>query len=200
MNHVSTTIVHPHRLIAEAIALSLNQVPDLYVVNRVDNLEALWESIAAPELIVVDAELLKKSGYRDIGTIKSNFPNASTVVIGLVSAPEVLIAKGCAGYIDLYQGIDTAVHLITRIGRGGSGAILSSPRPPDALQLNSLSRRESQTLNLIWDGMTNKEICAYLGLKQQTVSSYVTRLCEKLDVNSRNAIVMLGRRYRDTHL
>ena len=44
MSYISITIVHPHRLIAEAIALSLSQVPDLYVVNRVDNLAALWES------------------------------------------------------------------------------------------------------------------------------------------------------------
>lgn len=32
MSYISITIVHPHRLIAEAIALSLSQVPDLYGV------------------------------------------------------------------------------------------------------------------------------------------------------------------------
>lgn len=200
MSYVSVTIVYPFRILADAFTSSINKLPDFYVSNQVESLMELWESVEEADLILVDADLLKQSCFRDIRKIMTGFPGVQIIVIGIVSAPEVLITKGCAGYIDLHRGFDEALNLIIRVGRGATGGILSSSKSSNENTLGSLSQRESQTLKLIWDGMTNKEICDFLGVKQQTVSSYVNRLCEKLGVESRNGIFLLSHRLRDKTL
>ena len=200
MSYVNITIIYPYRLLADAFAKSINKLPDFYVAHQIESLGALWESVEDTDLILVDSDLLKQSSFRDIAKIKKRFPAVEIVVLGIVSAPEVLIAKGCAGYIDLHRGFDEAIHLITRVGRGAAGGILSSSKSATVSAMDTLSLRESQTLNLIWDGMTNKEICDFLGVKQQTVSSYVNRLCEKLGVETRNGIFLLSSRLRDKSL
>ena len=200
MSYVNITIIYPYRLLADAFAISINKLPDFYVAHQIEALSELWESVEDTDLILVDSDLLKQSSFRDIAKIKKRFPQAEIVVLGIVSAPEVLIARGCAGYIDLHRGFDEAIHLITRVGRGAAGGILSSSKSASVSAIDTLSLRESQTLNLIWDGMTNKEICDFLGVKQQTVSSYVNRLCEKLGVETRNGIFLLSSRLRDKTL
>jgi len=200
MSYVGVTIVYPFRILADAFSSSINKLPDFYVSNQVESLLELWESVEEADLILVDADLLKRSCFRDIRKIMASFPGVQIIVIGIVSAPEVLITKGCAGYIDLHRGFDEALHLIIRVGRGATGGILSSSKSSTESTLDTLSQRESQTLKLIWDGMTNKEICDFLGVKQQTVSSYVNRLCEKLGVESRNGIFLLSHRLRDKTL
>ncbi|PPI83041.1 hypothetical protein KEHDKFFH_16525 [Marinobacter maroccanus] len=200
MSYVNITIIYPYRLLADAFAISINKLPDFYVAHQIEALSELWESVEDTDLILVDSDLLKQSSFRDIVKIKKRFPQAELVVLGIVSAPEVLIARGCAGYIDLHRGFDEAIHLITRVGRGAAGGILSSSKSASVSAMDTLSLRESQTLNLIWDGMTNKEICDFLGVKQQTVSSYVNRLCEKLGVETRNGIFLLSSRLRDKTL
>ncbi|WP_158253207.1 helix-turn-helix transcriptional regulator [Marinobacter maroccanus] len=197
---MNITIIYPYRLLADAFAISINKLPDFYVAHQIEALSELWESVEDTDLILVDSDLLKQSSFRDIVKIKKRFPQAELVVLGIVSAPEVLIARGCAGYIDLHRGFDEAIHLITRVGRGAAGGILSSSKSASVSAMDTLSLRESQTLNLIWDGMTNKEICDFLGVKQQTVSSYVNRLCEKLGVETRNGIFLLSSRLRDKTL
>ena len=200
MSYVNITIIYPYRLLADAFAISITKLPDFYVAHQIEALSELWESVEDTDLILVDSDLLKQSSFRDIAKIKKRFPQAEIVVLGIVSAPEVLIARGCAGYIDLHRGFDEAIHLITRVGRGAAGGILSSSKSASVSAIDTLSLRESQTLNLIWDGMTNKEICDFLGVKQQTVSSYVNRLCEKLGVETRNGIFLLSSRLRDKTL
>lgn len=200
MSYVNITIIYPYRLIADVFASAINGLPDFYVAHQIESLKALWGSVEATDLILVDSDLLKQSGFRDLPKIQTQFPQVQIVVLGIVSAPEVLIARGCAGYIDLHRGFDEAIHLITRVGRGAAGGILSSSKSASVNVLECLSHRETQTLNLIWDGMTNKEICDFLGVKQQTVSSYVNRLCEKLGVETRNGIFLLSSRLRDKTL
>ena len=61
--------------------------------------------------------------------------------------------------------------------------------------LSSLTQRELEVLQLVSDGMSNKEISAHLGVELQTVKNHVHRILEKLQVHNRREAVACTRKY-----
>jgi len=72
----------------------------------------------------------------------------------------------------------------------------SPVRPVSALGANLLAARELQVMNLVAEGLSNKEIAGKLGIREHTVSNYLFRIYNKLGVSSRVELVLysLGER------
>lgn len=69
-------------------------------------------------------------------------------------------------------------------------AMVPPARIQDARGLNLLAKREGQVVNLVADGLTNREIAAKLGLSEHTVSNYLFRIYNKLGVSNRIELVL----------
>jgi DNA-binding NarL/FixJ family response regulator len=63
----------------------------------------------------------------------------------------------------------------------------------------SLNEKEERILNLITDGMTNRQIANVMFLSEGTVKNYVSRIMEKLHANTRTALAVISARRRDPH-
>lgn len=72
-------------------------------------------------------------------------------------------------------------------------------RPVSVLGANLLAARENQVMNLVAEGLSNKEIAAKLGIREHTVSNYLFRIYNKLGVSSRVELVLYSLREREQH-
>jgi DNA-binding NarL/FixJ family response regulator len=70
-------------------------------------------------------------------------------------------------------------------------------RVVNAKGLNLLAEREGQVVNLVADGLTNREIASRLGLSEHTVSNYLFRIYNKLGVSNRVELVLYVMKQRE---
>ena len=70
----------------------------------------------------------------------------------------------------------------------------AAPRPPPTRQ--ALNDKEEKILQLIAEGMSNRQIAATLFLAEGTVKNYVSRIMEKLHANTRTALAVISAKQR----
>jgi DNA-binding NarL/FixJ family response regulator len=70
----------------------------------------------------------------------------------------------------------------------------SQSHPPDQTAPLGLTRRESEVLRLLAQGLSDRDIAAALSISERTVGNHVTHLLQKLDVDSRTAAAVLALR------
>ena len=80
--------------------------------------------------------------------------------------------------------------------RGAVPGGAASPASPSVAHLNAepLSEKEERLLELITEGMTNRQIATVMSLAEGTVKNYISRIMEKLHANTRTELARLSRR------
>jgi len=79
-------------------------------------------------------------------------------------------------------------------GTVSTGPVNSAPAPAGNPVAEPLSEKEGKLLELIAEGMTNRQIAATLSLAEGTVKNYISRIMEKLHANTRTELAMMSRR------
>jgi DNA-binding NarL/FixJ family response regulator len=187
----------------EAWAKLLNSTPGFQCVcSCVSTEEALSVMPAsAPDIIVLDIDLPGRSGEVDTVLLKDHMPEAEVVVLSLKIDPEralQVFQAGAVGFVlkgatpaeqlkavaDAHQGgapmpTQVALLLVQSIQR------IPVPRPG----ISNLNGREREILDLLTDGLLNKEIADRLKISFDTVRTRLKKIYKKLEVNSRSAAV-----------
>jgi len=130
-------------------------------------------------------------------------PKADIIVITVFAAQNKVLAAikaGARGYLVKDEHLDGCVGAIRETHAGGSSIspiiarqLLEQMQPTttniyDPL-LEPLSARETDVLNLLARGFTYSEIAGFLDLSEHTIRTYVRRIYNKLQVNSRSEAV-----------
>lgn len=90
------------------------------------------------------------------------------------------------------QSAGAGLLTVSREHFASFGAGRRAIRAPVARSTEALTRRESEILGMLADGLANKEIAAHLHISSHTVKSHVTSLFAKLDVDTRAEAVAVG--------
>jgi two-component system response regulator NreC len=118
------------------------------------------------------------------------------------------LRAGGAGYVlkqaadkELLSAIRTVYNGGTFLHPSHAQALLADPAPnasasDDDKALAHLSEREQETLKLIAFGYSNKEIAEKLFLSVKTVETYKARIMEKLELNTRAALVRFALQHK----
>ena len=150
------------------------------------------------DTVVLDITMPGRSGLEALKEIKEARPRLPVLVLSMHPASQFarrVLAAGAWGYLTKDSAPTELVHAIDQIRRGRLylGARVPdwarTPIETDAAPHDSLSDREYQVLRMIGSGLTVSGIAAALGLSVKTVSTYRSRLLEKLQMRS-NAEVM----------
>ncbi len=153
---------------------------------------------ARPDVMVLDVRLPDGDGIELCREIKSAHPEIACLMLTSFSDDEALfsaILAGASGYLLKQIKTSDLVEAVRRVSRGESLldpavtakvlARLRDPAPEDDL-LSKLSPQEHKILDLIAEGLTNREIAKEMFLAEKTVKNYVSNLLAKLGMSHRS--------------
>ncbi|CAM2164809.1 putative Virulence factors positive transcription regulator BvgA [Paraburkholderia sacchari] len=145
-----------------------------------------------PDLVILDLELPKLDGLSVIRGIRAR--QAATRVLVLSAKPEQVMANhtriaGANGYVSKSRGVEELCGVVKAVLLGYDCFPAGSCGGGRDVALNGLSPREVEVLQYLARGMSNKGVAARLGLSDKTVSTYKTRVLDKLGVSSLAALI-----------
>lgn len=195
-------IVDDHRIVREGLRRILSEARDMEFVGEAGTGEEALAMMkqAKPDVVLLDLSMPRQGGLETLRDLRRRFPEVSVLVLSMHSeeqfGPRVLSA-GAAGYLTKESAPDQLLHAIRRVRSGGKfvspelAEILASRlgQPVDRAPHETLSAREFEVLCLLAGGMTVGEIGDQLSLSVKTISTYRTRILEKLQLKN-NAEIM----------
>lgn len=170
----------------------------------------LQEPIA---LALVDLGLPDGSGHTVITEMRAHDPALMILVISAWSTEEAILGAlraGATGYLlkerddlELRLGIASTLRggapidpfIAKRLMQEFSSAPAASSPDDSETALPTLSAREHEILQLVAEGMTNREIAEHLHLSRYTVECHVKKIYQKLAVSSRTRAIHLARQH-----
>lgn len=198
--------VDDHSIVLEGIALIINREPDMQVVASAtsgDESIDLFRRVR-PDVTLMDLRLHGLSGTEVIQAIRRIDGEARIIVLTMFDGHEDIHRAMQAGAVT-YLLKDTLSDDLIRVVRD----VHSGKRPvPAGVEARlaersahpTLTPREVQVMELVTQGLRNKEIGASLGISEGTVTVHIKSIFAKLGVNDRTAAVNIALRRGIVHL
>jgi len=195
---IGVFVLDDHEIVRGGIRGLLEAEPDIRVIGEASTASAALASIPAlhPDVAVLDVRLPDGDGVSVCREIRSRTPEIACLMLTGFSDDEALldsIMAGAAGYVlKQVRGSD----LVAAVRAVASGQSLLDLRAASELMarlrdqtrrdpMAGLSRRERMVLELIGEGLTNRQIGEQLLVSEKTVKNYVTTLFRKLGMEQR---------------
>lgn len=204
---IRVVIADDHPLFREGVAHSLAGEPDMAVVGQAASGEAALRLARdlTPDVLLLDIAMPGKSGLTAASEIAAACPATKIVMLTVSEHEDDLLAAfkaGARGYV--LKGV-SARELANVVRAVAGGEVYVSPalaagvlveltrgRPTDPM--DELTEREQETLRLVAEGLTNREIGERLSLAEKTIKHYMTNILGKLHVRSRVEAALLAAR------
>lgn len=198
-------LVDDTALFRTAIGELINRESGLEVVGEAENgLEAVEKARAlSPDVVVMDIEMPVMDGVQAARLIAEQAPNVRVVMLTVSESDDHLfdaIRFGAQGYLlknlrpaELFSLVRAvmrdesplspaiAKRLLGQIRDGASLTSMPAPQP----ERPALTRRELEVLQLVADGISNKEIATSLFITEGTVKNHIHNALEKLQLENR---------------
>lgn len=193
-------LVDDHEVVREGLKALLNAQDDIEVVGEAATVAEAVRRVGydSPDVVVLDVRLPDGSGIEACREIRARWPDVRVLMLTSFADDEALfssIMAGASGYVlKQIKGTDL-VESVRRVGRGES---LLDPEmtdrvfrrirgeEPDDPLLARLSKQERKILDLIAEGLTNRQIAERMFLAEKTVKNYVSNVLAKLDMSRRS--------------
>ncbi|HUD69821.1 MAG TPA: response regulator transcription factor [Acidimicrobiales bacterium] len=203
-------LLDDHALIREGIRLLLENEPDIEVVGEAGTAaEAMTRApLARPDVAILDVRLEDSSGIEVCRDLRSMMPRLACLMLTSFADDEALYASvmaGASGYALKQIRAHDLIEDVRRVARGES---LLDPRlvarvieritnPPKSDSLfEALSAQERRILDLIAEGLTNRQIAEHMFLAEHTVKNYTTTLLRKLKMTNRTEAAIFATKLR----
>lgn len=196
-------LVDDHEVVRRGVHDLLDAETDIEVVGEAGTADhALARGPALrPDVAVLDVRLPDGDGITVCRELRSAMPGLACLMLTSFDDDEALldaIMAGAAGYVlkqikgsDLVSAVRTVASGQSMLDPATTARLMSSLREddqsvdPDEHALSGLSPREREILQLIGEGLTNRQIGKRLYLSEKTVKNNVSRLLGKLGVQRR---------------
>ncbi|HDR4912927.1 response regulator transcription factor [Bacillus cereus] len=200
---IKVLLVDDHTVVLKGLAFFLSTQEDLELVGEANNgKEALVKvGETTPDVILMDLYMPEMDGVEATAYIKKEYPNVKVIVLTSFSdQAHVLPAlrAGASGYILKDVEPDQLVEAIRSAYKGNiqlhpdiANALLSQTLPVEekeeepSIQVDVLTARENEVLQLLAKGMSNKEIASVLVITEKTVKAHVSSILSKLNLSDR---------------
>jgi DNA-binding NarL/FixJ family response regulator len=188
---IRVLVVEDHNVVRQGLVALLNLVEGIQVVGEAaDGEDAIAQFLSQkPDVTLIDLRLPKLGGVEVIQRVRSETPQARFVVLTTYDGDEDIyraLKGGAKAY--LLKGM-TSEELITTIrevhaGRSHIPAAIAE-RLAERMGTEDLTPRESQVLEQIVAGKSNKDIATELTITEATVKTHINTLLGKLGVEDR---------------
>lgn len=203
-------LLDDHEVVRRGVRELLEAEEDMVIVGEAGTAEEALSRIPAttPDVAVLDVRLPDGDGIEVCREIRSKHPEITCIMLTSFADDEALYAAimaGAAGYVlKQVRGSD----LVEGIRRVGAGESLLDPTMTMRLlerlrhrgdddELADLTDQERKILDLIVEGLTNRQIGERIFLAEKTVKNYVSNLLSKLGMSRRTEAAVYAARLAD---
>lgn len=196
-------IADDHSIVRSGIKFTVPTQKNLHIEDEASSFNELVDLLSKKEydLLILDLNLGDRNGISSIREISDMYNNLPILILSMFSEdPYALqsIQAGASGYLNKTMVSDELINAINTIIKG---KVYLSESYMDTLpygtplektsksSVESLSKREFEVYSLITTGITSKEIAEKLGLSQKTISTYRTRILEKLSLSNTTQLI-----------
>ncbi|MEY9375093.1 response regulator [Rhizobium leguminosarum] len=193
MTVITIAIVDDHPLFREGVSRSLSEIGDFVVLGEgasADDAVTLAAS-QRPDVLLLDVSM-PGGGINAISEIVVGSPQTKVLMLTASEDVDPLIAslrRGAAGYVVKgigSRGLAEAIRTVVRGSRYISPSIRAKMVEKTLLDRpGSLTPRETEVMELVAEGLTNKHIARRLNLQEKTIKHHMTEILLKLGASNR---------------
>lgn len=199
-------VLDDHEIVRRGVIDLIDRASDLEVVGEAATAAQALGRIAAtrPDVAVLDMRLPDGTGVDVCRDIRSDHPDVACLILTAYDddeASRAAVLAGAMGYVlkdirgngllDAIRAVASGRSLIDPAAASRLRATAQQESPP-TMKTDGLTPRERQVLELIAEGLTNRQIGERLELAEKTVKNYVSRLFDKLGMERRTQAAVYG--------
>lgn len=190
---IRVTIADDHAVVRRGLAEILRETEDIRVIDEATDGDALLAALRQrlPDVAVMDLRMPGPSGLDLVKHLRAEFPALHILVLSAHPEDQYavrVVRAGAAGYLTKESAETDLVRAVRRVAGGKkfltaemAEALLDQlDTDPDEAPHAQLSDREYQVMRLIASGMPVGAVAEQLSLSVKTVSTYRTRLLQKM--------------------
>ena len=194
---ISILIADDHAIVREGLKQIVSSQTDMKVTGEAHNAQGVLDLVRGGtwDVVVLDINMPGRNGLEVLKELKQEFPKLPVLVLSVHPEEQYgirVLKAGAAGYMNKESAPEELVTAIRKVIRGGK---YLTPTLAERLAFQvadgseahpheKLSDRELQVLCLIASGKTVSEIADDLSLSVKTISTYRTRILEKMAMKS----------------
>ena len=203
---IQVLIVDDHYLLRMGLANSLNVENDIACIaearNGAEAIELYRKHI--PDIVLMDLRLPDMNGVDATIKLRSEFPNATVIMISTFDGEEDIfrsLQAGARSYVPKDISRDELLQVIRNAynGKHSLPAAIAG-RLAQRMQRRELTERENEVLHLVVQGQTNKQIATALQITEVTVKLHVSSILTKLGTRDRTQASTLAIQRGIVHL
>ena len=207
---IKILLVDDHEVVRQGLHSLIDQHEDLTVVGQAGTAdEALRRAgYDSPDLVVLDVRLPDASGVDVCKELRVRYPDLKIMMLTSHADGDALraaVQAGADGFI--LKQVDPA-YIVDSIRAVGSGESVIDPaltgevvrfmrgETDEDPALSEMSEQERAILDLLGDGLSNRDIADQVYLAEKTVKNYVSRILAKLGMSTRSEAAAYVARHR----
>ena len=199
---IRIALVDDHTLFAKGLEGLLEEHSGFFVVGIFPNGEEALDFLEKEtvDIVITDLNMPVMDGFTVSEKVKKKYPRTKVIVISMYDGKKIFkraIQSGTDAFLLKDSDPDEVIFTINEVYEGrhviNFDRVLKQINPSsffDAFRMKyKLSKRESEIIHLIKEGLLNKEIAEILSLSIATVETHRKNIHLKLNVNSRVALI-----------
>lgn len=202
---INILIIEDNRLLRDGIAAMINEQPDLKVIATIGERDDTVSKILKfkPDVVLIDLGLRTQNSLEVVENVKKKSSDIKIIVMDLLPVQSDIlefVRAGASGFILKDAMVNEFLKTI-RIVAAGEKVLpphmtdslftqiveraINGTQDVDLKYAVRMTKRERQVIELIADGLTNKEIGQKLHLSPHTIKSHVHNILEKMALHTR---------------
>lgn len=201
---IKIAIVEDDRTTREGLETIINLAPGFRCVCTCMTAEEALQILPqhSPEVVLMDIQLPKMSGVECVAQLKELLPAVQVIMVTVYEDPDRIfcaLRAGACGYLLKRSAPEQVLSAIRDVQQGGvpmsseiARKVIAHFRGQEtaAADVENLSGREREVLDLVVRGLSNKEIVERLGITIEGVRWHLRNIYQKLHVHSRTEVLV----------
>jgi DNA-binding NarL/FixJ family response regulator len=204
MEKITILLVDDHKLIRDSWSFILNSDPRFIVVGETSSGEEAIEIARdkRPEIVLMDVNMSPVNGFDATKQIHKTSPDSKVIAVSMHTMPAYakrMLQLGAMGYVTKNSSKEEMITAIVEVNKGNKficqevKAILADQELEEnsdkGADMNNLSRRELDIIQLIKEGLSSREIALQLDISLKTVEVHRYNILKKLKLKNTAALV-----------
>jgi DNA-binding NarL/FixJ family response regulator len=191
MEKLRVVVADDHRLILEAIRLSLSLTEDIEVVGETDRGAQVLPLVreTKPDLVLLDYLMPDVDGLAVLDEVRRECPDVKVVMLSGLDEPTLVreaLRRGASAFVVKRLDPNELASSLRQAARSRMLKAFDTPPPQRAAEVRmGLGRAEGRVLEALARGLTNRQIAKELYISEETVKHHLKHIYKKLRVANR---------------